>query len=104
MARGPFGVCSSTLTFSLHPLYLRTHLVENLSDVAWVQVALEAEAAALEVGAGLRARNLRDMRRFLNLTEFLSALLPAAGARLFCPWVYIFTIELQVKTPLAQFL
>lgn len=54
------------------------------------------------MSAGLRARNINDMRTFLNLTDFLAVLLPAAGAQLFCPWVYVFTTELQVPGHLPK--
>ena len=60
------------------------------------QDTLGAGAAALEVTGGLRARNIRDMRLFLNLADFLAALLPAAGSRLFRPWAHVLTTELQV--------
>lgn len=61
------------------------------------QDAPESDAAALEVSAGLHARNIHDMRTFLNLADFLAVLLPGAGAQLFCPWVFVVTTELQVQ-------
>ena len=54
----------------------------------------EADAAAAEVSEGLQARNIRDVRAFLNLADFLAVLLPKAGAALFGPWAYLYTAEL----------
>ena len=63
-----------------------------------MQDLVGVDSTALEVSPGLQARNIRDMRAFLNLADFLAALLPSAGAHLFSPWVYMLTTELQVTS------
>ena len=40
------------------------------------------------------ARNLRDMRAFINLADFTSALLPACGPALFKGWAYLVALDL----------
>lgn len=53
----------------------------NLSHIVYAQ---DAEAALdVDVLAGLRPHNLADMRAFLNLSGFLTELLPLLGPELF---------------------
>ncbi|KAK9829312.1 hypothetical protein WJX72_005143 [[Myrmecia] bisecta] len=53
-----------------------------------------AAAASAEIGSGLVARNLADMRTFINLTAFASELLPALGSAPFRGWGYSVIVEL----------
>ena len=53
-----------------------------------------SNALSADIGTGLTARNLRDMRAFINLADFTCALLPACGPPLFRGWAYLVTLEL----------
>lgn len=53
-----------------------------------------SEATSADIGSGLTARNLQDMRAFINLADFTCALLPACGPPLFRGWGYLVTLEL----------
>lgn len=46
------------------------------------------------IGSGLMPRNLADMRAFINLADFIRALLPACGPHMFKSWAYLMTLEL----------
>lgn len=53
-----------------------------------------AEPISADIGTDLTARNLGDMRAFINLADFVGALLPACGPTLFRGWAYLMTLEL----------
>lgn len=53
-----------------------------------------SEAINADIGSGLTARNLQDMRAFINLADFTCALLPACGPGMFKGWTYLVTLEL----------
>ncbi len=56
----------------------------------------------LEVGAGgLVAASVADMRAWLALQAFLTALLPAMGAGAFRRWAHTFTLQMA-RPPLLQ--
>lgn len=56
----------------------------------------------LEVGAGgLVAASVADMRAWLALQAFLTALLPAVGAGAFRRWAHTFTLQMA-RPPLLQ--
>lgn len=52
------------------------------------------DPVSADIGIGLVARNLGDMRAFINLTDFMRALLPACGPGMFKSWAYLMTLEL----------
>ena len=47
-----------------------------------------------DIGTGLTARNLTDMRAYINLADFTCALLPLCGPSMFRGWAYLLTLEL----------
>lgn len=53
-----------------------------------------AEPISADIGTDLTARNLGDMRAFINLADFVGALLPACGPTMFRGWAYLMTLEL----------
>lgn len=53
-----------------------------------------SDAINADIGSGLTARNLQDMRAFINLADFTCALLPACGPHMFKGWAYLVTLEL----------
>lgn len=53
-----------------------------------------SDAVTADIGTGLVARNLRDMRAFINLADFTCNLLPSCGPTLFKGWAYLMTLEL----------
>ena len=47
-----------------------------------------------DIGTGLTARNLADMRAYISLANFTCALLPLCGPSMFKGWSYLLTLEL----------
>ena len=52
------------------------------------------EPISADIGTGLMARNLGDMRAFINLADFVRGLLPGCGPGMFKGWVYLMTLDL----------
>lgn len=58
-----------------------------------LQDANDAMVSA-DIGTGLTARNLADMRAYISLANFTCALLPLCGPSMFKGWSYLMTLEL----------
>lgn len=56
----------------------------------------DAPGAAVnaDIGTGLTARNLADMRAYISLANFTCSLLPLCGPSMFKGWSYLMTLEL----------
>ncbi|DBA87794.1 TPA: hypothetical protein ACH3X1_004791 [Trebouxia sp. C0004] len=52
------------------------------------------EPISADIGTGLVARNLGDMRAFINLADFVRGLLPGCGPGMFRGWAYLMTLHL----------
>lgn len=52
------------------------------------------EPISADIGTGLVARNLGDMRAFINLADFVHGLLPGCGPAMFRGWAYLMTLDL----------
>ncbi len=52
------------------------------------------EPISADIGTGLVARNLGDMRAFINLADFVGGLLPGCGPGIFRGWAYLMTLDL----------
>ena len=60
-----------------------------------MQDADSAESGgSADIGTGLVARNLADMRAYISLANFTCALLPLCGPSMFKGWAYLMTLEL----------
>ena len=77
---------------------VRTWAVGGAQEVRRVQAGGEA-GEVVEVGAGgLVAASVADMRAWLALQAFLTALLPAVGPGAFRRWAHTFTLQM-VRPP-----
>jgi DNA-dependent protein kinase catalytic subunit len=52
------------------------------------------EPISADIGTCLVARNLGDMRAFINLADFVRGLLPTCGPSMFRGWAYLMTLDL----------